>query len=63
MKVEKMLLDGGEITYTIGGVKFRYLLENKPALKVGQEVELTELIRKTKPYLIMSVETQKQMED
>lgn len=62
MRVEKMLLDGDEITYTIGGVKFRYLLENKPALKVGQEVELTELIRKTKPYLIMSAETQKQME-
>ncbi|MYY55282.1 hypothetical protein [Ligilactobacillus salivarius] len=62
MRVKQMLLDGDEITYTIGGVKFRYLLENKPALKVGQEVEFTELIRKTRPYLIMSKETQKQME-
>lgn len=62
MRVEKILLDGDEITYTIGEVKFRYLLENKPVLKVGQEVEFTELIRKTKPYLIMSTETQKQME-
>lgn len=62
MRVEKMLLDGDEITYTIGGVRFRYLFENKPALKIGQEVEFTELIRKTRPYLIMSAETQKQME-
>lgn len=62
MRVKQMLLDGDEIIYTIGGVKFRYLLENKPALKVGQEVEFTELIRKTRPYLIMSKETQKQME-
>ena len=62
MRVEKMLLDGDEITYTIGRVRFRYLFENKPALKIGQEVEFTELIRKTRPYLIMSAETQKQME-
>lgn len=62
MRVEKMLLDGDEITYTIGGVKFRYLFENKPTLKVGQEVEFTELIRKTRPYLIMSKKTQEQME-
>ena len=62
MKVEKMMLDDNEITYTIGGVRFRYLFESKPALKIGQEVEFTELIRKTRPYLIMSAETQKQME-
>lgn len=62
MRVESMLLDDNGITYTIGGVKFRYLFENKPALKVGQEVEFTELIRKTRPYLIMGAETEKQME-
>lgn len=62
MRVEKMMLDDNGITYTIGGVRFRYLFENKPALKVGQEVEFTELMRKTRPYLIMSKETQEQME-
>ena len=62
MRVKKILLDGDEITYTIGEVKFRYLLENKPALKVGQEVELVDLIRNTRPYLIISTETKKQME-
>ena len=62
MRVEKMMLDNNGITYTIGGVRFRYLFENKPALKIGQEVEFTELIRKTRPYLIMSKETQEQME-
>lgn len=62
MRVGKMMLDNNGITYTIGGVRFRYLFENKPALKVGQEVEFTKLIRKTRPYLIMSAETQKQME-
>lgn len=56
------MLDNNGITYTIGGARFRYLFENKPALKVGQEVEFTELIRKTKSHLIMSTETQKQME-
>nr|DAY71645.1 MAG TPA: hypothetical protein [Caudoviricetes sp.] len=62
MRVEKMMLDDNEITYTIGGVKSRYLFENKPALKVGQEVELVELIHNTRPYLIMSKEAQRQME-
>lgn len=62
MRAEKMMLDNNEIAYTIGGVRFRYLFENKPTLKVGQEVEFTELIRKTKPYLVMSAETQEQME-
>ena len=61
MKVEKMMLDDNGITYTIGGVKFRYLFENKPALKVGQEVELVDLIRKTRPYLVMSAETERKM--
>lgn len=62
MRVEKMLLDGDEITYTIGGVKFRYRVEQRPHIKAGQEVELVELIHNTRPYLIMSKETQKQME-
>lgn len=62
MRVEKMMLDDNGITYTIGGIKFRYLFENKPALKVGQEVELVDLIRKTRPYLIMGAETEEQME-
>lgn len=62
MRVEKMLLDGDEITYTIGGVKFRYRVEQRPNIKAGQEVELVELIHNTRPYLIMSAETEKQME-
>ena len=62
MKVEKMMLDDNGITYTIGKTKFRYRVEQKPNIKVGQEVELVDLIRKTKPYLIMGAETQKQME-
>lgn len=62
MRVESMLLDDNGITYTIGGVKFRYRVEQKPNIKVGQEVELVDLIRKTKPYLVMSAETEKQME-
>lgn len=62
MRVEKMMLDDNGITYTIGGVKFRYRVEQRPNIKVGQEVELVDLIRKTKPYLVMSAETEKQME-
>ena len=57
-----MMLDDNVITYTIGKTKFRYRVEQKPNIKVGQEVELVDLIRKTKPYLIMGAETQKQME-
>ena len=63
MKVEKMMLDDDGITYTIGETKFRYRVEQRPNIKVGQEVELVDLIRKTRPYLVMSAETQKQMED
>lgn len=62
MKVEKMMLDDNGITYTIGETKFRYRVEQRPNIKVGQEVELVDLIRKTKPYLVMSAETEKQME-
>ena len=57
-----MLLDDDGITYIIGGTKFRYRAERDPQLELGQEVELVELIRKTKPYLVMSAETEKQME-
>ena len=63
MKVEKMMLDDDGITYTIGEIKFRYRVEQRPNIKVGQEVELVDLMRKTRPYLVMSAETQKQMED
>ncbi len=63
MKVEKMLLDDDGITYVIGETKFRYRVEQRPNIKVGQEVELVDLIRKTRPYLVMSAETEKQMED
>lgn len=62
MKVEKMMLDDNGITYTIGETKFRYRVEQRPNIKVGQEVELVDLIRKTRPYLVMSAETEKQME-
>lgn len=62
MRVEKMMLDDDGITYVIGETKFRYRVEQKPNIKVGQEVELVDLIRKTKPYLVMSAETEKQME-
>jgi hypothetical protein len=62
MRVESMLLDDDGITYTIGETKFRYRVEQRPNIKVGQEVELVELIRKTRPYLVMSAETEKQME-
>lgn len=62
MRVKSMLLDDDGITYVIGETKFRYRVDQRPNIKVGQEVELVDLIRKTKPYLIMSVETEKQME-
>lgn len=62
MRVEKMMLDDDGITYVIGETKFRYRVEQRPNIKVGQEVELVDLIRKTRPYLVMSAETQEQME-
>lgn len=62
MRVESMLLDDNGITYVIGETKFRYRVEQRPNIKVGQEVELVDLIRKTRPYLVMSSETEKQME-
>lgn len=62
MRVEKMMLDDDGITYVIGETKFRYRVDQRPNIKVGQEVELVDLIRKTKPYLVMSAETEKQME-
>lgn len=62
MRVKSMLLDDNGITYVIGETKFRYRVDQRPNIKVGQEVELVELIRKTKPYLVMSAETEKQME-
>ena len=62
MRVKSMILDDNGITYVIGETKFRYRVDQRPNIKVGQEVELVELIRKTKPYLVMSAETEKQME-
>ncbi|MDW3023098.1 hypothetical protein [Ligilactobacillus salivarius] len=62
MRVKSMLLDDDGITYVIGETKFRYRVDQRPNIKVGQEVELVELIRKTRPYLVMSAETEKQME-
>lgn len=62
MRVESMLLDDDGITYVIGETKFRYRVDQRPNIKVGQEVELMDLILKTKPYLVMSAETEKQME-
>ena len=62
MRVENMMLDDNGITYVIGETKFRYRFEQRPNIKVGQEVELVDLIRKTKPYLVMSAETEEQME-
>ena len=62
MRVKSMLLDDNGITYVIGETKFRYRVEQRPNIKVGQEVELVELIRNTRPYLVMSAETEKQME-
>lgn len=62
MRVKSMLLDDDGITYVIGETKFRYRVGQRPSIKVGQEVELVDLIRKTRPYLVMSAETEKQME-
>lgn len=62
MRVKQMLLDDDGITYIIGGTKFGYRAEQDPQLELGQEVELVNLIRKTRPYLVMSAETEKQME-
>ena len=62
MRVKSMLLDDNGITYIIGGTKFRYRAERDPQLELGEEVELVELIRKTRPYLVMSAKTEKQME-
>ncbi|MDY2639763.1 MAG: hypothetical protein SPJ50_09165 [Ligilactobacillus salivarius] len=62
MRVEKMMLDDDGITYVIGETKFRYRVDQRPSIKVGQEVELVDLIRNTRPYLVMSAETEKQME-
>ena len=61
MRVEKMMLDDDGITYVIGETKFRYRVEQKPNIKVGQEVELVDLIRNTRPYLVMSAETERKM--
>ena len=61
MRVEKMMLDDDGITYLIGETKFRYRVDQRPNIKVGQEVELVDLIRKTKPYLVMSAETERKM--
>ncbi|MDE1525070.1 hypothetical protein [Ligilactobacillus salivarius] len=63
MRVKQMLLDDNGITYVIGETKFRYRVEQRPNIKVGQEVELVDLIHKTRPYLVMSKEMQEQMED
>ena len=62
MRVESMLLDDDGITYVIGETKFRYHVDQRPSIKVGQEVELLDLIQNTRPYLVMSAETEKQME-
>lgn len=62
MRVESMLLDDDGITYVIGETKFRYRVDQRPNIKVGQEVELVDLIFKTRPYLVMSAETERQME-
>lgn len=62
MRVKQILLDDDGITYIIGGTKFRYRAERDPQLELGQEVELVDLIRKTRPYLVMSAETERQME-
>ena len=56
-----MMLDDNGITYVIGKTKFRYRVDQRPNIKVGQEVELVDLIRKTKPYLVMSAETERKM--
>lgn len=61
MRVESMLLDDDGITYVIGETKFCYRVDQRPNIKVGQEVELVDLIRKTRPYLVMSAETERKM--
>lgn len=61
MQVKSMLLDNDGITYIVGETKFRYHVEQRPNIKVGQEVELVDLIRKTRPYLVMSAETERKM--
>lgn len=61
MRVKSMLLDDDGITYVIGETKFRYRVDQRPSIKVGQEVELVDLIRKTRPYLVMSAETERKM--
>lgn len=59
MRVNQILLDDDGITYVIGETKFRYRVDQRPNIKVGQEVELVDLIRNTRPYLVMSKENQK----
>lgn len=59
MRVKSMLLDDDGITYMIGETKFSYRVDQRPNIKVGQEVELVDLIRNTRPYLVMSKENQK----
>ena len=59
MRVNQILLDDDGITYVIGETKFRYRVDQRPSIKVGQEVELVDLIRNTRPYLVMSKENQK----
>ena len=61
MRVKQMLLDDDGITYIIGETKFRYRAERDPQLELGQEVELVELIRKSRPYLVISAETERKM--
>lgn len=61
MRVKSMLLDDNGITYMIGETKFRYRAEQDPQFELGQEVELVELIRKTRPYLVMSKENQEKV--
>lgn len=57
MRVNQILLDDDGKTYIIGGTKFRYRAEQDLQFELGQEVELVELICKTRPYLVMSAET------
>lgn len=59
MRVNQILLDDNGITYVIGETKFRYRVDQRPNIKVGQEVELVDLIRNTRSYLVMSKENQK----
>lgn len=59
MRVNQILLDDDGITYVIGETKFHYRVDQRPNIKIGQEVELVDLIRNTRPYLVMSKENQK----